>query len=82
MRIKRYSAMKILTQDDVIFALKARQGPLTLRRFAKKLGISAANLSAVYKKKMLPGKRILKALELGKESTRSTIFFELNGKGR
>jgi len=75
-------AMNILSQEEVLRRLKERQGRRSMTRFAKQLGISTPNLSAVYKKKMLPGKRILKALEIGKESTRSTIYFELNGVKR
>lgn len=74
--------MKILTHDEVIAALRKRQGSLTLRQFALKLDLSAAYLSDVYRKNREPGKKILKHLGLSKESTRSTIYFEMNGAKR
>jgi len=74
--------MKILSHDDVLAALRKKQGSLTLRQFAVKLGVSAAYISDVYRKNRQPGRKLLKVLGFEKESIRTTTYFEVNGAKR
>lgn len=74
--------MRIVTEDQVLAALKAKQGNMTLREFAKKIGVSAAYISDIYRRNREPGKKILAFLGFGKESSRHTTYFELNGAKR
>lgn len=67
-------AMNSLTQQDVVEILKRKQGKLSLRKFARKLGVSPPFLSDVYLGRRGPGPKILDQLNL--QSTRQiTVTF-------
>lgn len=72
-------SVKIISHDEVLAALRRKQGHRSLREFAVDLGISAAYLSDVYSKNRQPGKKLLKSLGMAKESVRQITYFELNG---
>jgi hypothetical protein len=72
--------MKILTQDEVIARLRAKQGDQSAAELARQLGISAAFLSELFRKTRHVPKPILKILGIGREKATTYTYFELNGK--
>lgn len=54
----RYCSV-MLTLDQIITIIRDRQGTRGLREFAREVGTSASNLSAVCQKKWKPGKKLL-----------------------
>jgi hypothetical protein len=50
--------MKIFTQEQAIAFLRKRQGQLTLGKFAEQMGVSAQLIGDVYRRKVLPCKKL------------------------
>jgi transcriptional regulator with XRE-family HTH domain len=63
-----------LTVDQVLELLREKQGELTQKDFAEKLGVSAAYLIDVYRGRRPPGPSILRFLKLEKRVT--TVYWK------
>lgn len=73
--------MKIYTHDQVVSLLKKKQGNLTLRQFAPKIGCDFREISCFYNGRP-PCKEILRFLGLAREIEKRFTYFELNGAKR
>jgi transcriptional regulator with XRE-family HTH domain len=58
--------MKRLSQQDLLKMLRREQGKMSLREFAKEIGISPAYLSDIYKGRRQGGKKLLDYFDLEK----------------
>lgn len=67
------------TVAEVIGRLQKQQKSMSLRQFAKVIGISAPYLSDIYNGNRHPGPKILRMLGLSRERAVSVTYFE-NGK--
>lgn len=77
------SAMRILTQDEVIGRLRKLQSENTATYLAHQIGITSAHMSEIMRKKCQPTKKVLRFLGLRREKSITYTYFELNGaKGK
>lgn len=56
--------MQAISREEIINLMRAKQGSMSLRKFADEMGCSAAYLSDIYSKQRNPGKKILDRLGL------------------
>ena len=69
-----------VTRNDVIEAIKRRQGSQSLRQFALSLGMSVAYLSDVYRGQRDIGPRLLKCFGFRKEKSSVVTYHRLRGQ--
>lgn len=60
--------MKSLTKQQVIELMKKQQGKRAAREYAEELGISAVYLSDIYNGRRDPGRSVLEALHLERDT--------------
>jgi transcriptional regulator with XRE-family HTH domain len=65
----------MMTHYKMVEVLKKKQGELSLRQFAQKLGLSAAYLSDVYRGNRQAGRRLLKLTGMHKIVTVKVDYF-------
>ncbi len=68
--------MAIISEEKVLKKIRSGQGSLSLRDYAKFLGVSVAYLSDVFLGRRAPGPRILEKFNIEKSRKISVIYVQ------